>query len=77
VAAPVVIADEGIAVAEVTERLGVSPATLYRELPEGLDEVDQYHQLTRKKGRLADFFLRSPLHDSGLVIERDQDLGRV
>jgi prevent-host-death family protein len=38
--------------------------------------VDQYRQLTRKKESLADFFLRSPLHGSDLVIERDQDLGR-
>lgn len=38
--------------------------------------IEQYRQLTQKKESLADFFLRSPLRGSGLVIERDQDIGR-
>ncbi|MCB1882057.1 MAG: Hin recombinase, partial [Gammaproteobacteria bacterium] len=39
VAARALLADESITVAEVAERLGVSPATLYRELPGGRSGV--------------------------------------
>jgi prevent-host-death family protein len=38
--------------------------------------VEQYRQLTRKRESLVDFLLHSPLHDSGLEIERDADTGR-
>jgi len=38
--------------------------------------VDDYRRLGRREENLADFLLRSPLHGSDLVIERDQDLGR-
>ncbi len=39
VAAKALLADESITVVEVAERLGVSPATLYRELPGGRSGV--------------------------------------
>lgn len=38
--------------------------------------VEEYRKLSRREENLADFFLRSPLHGSNLLIERDQDLGR-
>ncbi len=40
VAAKALLADESITVVEVAERLGVSPATLYRELPGGRGGVE-------------------------------------
>lgn len=38
--------------------------------------MDEYRRLTQKKESLAEFFMNSPLHNSGLEIERDQDFGR-
>lgn len=38
--------------------------------------VEEYRRLKGQEENLADFFLRSPLRGSELVIERDQDLGR-
>jgi prevent-host-death family protein len=34
--------------------------------------ITRYKKLTATKQRLGDFFLSSPLHKSGLVIERDR-----
>ena len=38
--------------------------------------MDEYRRLTQKKDNLADFFMNSPLRNSGVEIERDQDFGR-
>ena len=38
--------------------------------------IEEFRRLTQSKERFGDFLLRSPLHDSGLEIERDQDFGR-
>ena len=38
--------------------------------------MDEYRRLTQKKDNLGDFFMSSPLRNSGVEIERDQDFGR-
>ena len=38
--------------------------------------IEEFRRLTQSKERLGDFLLNSPLHDSGLEIERDQEFGR-
>ena len=38
--------------------------------------MDEYRRLTQKKDNLGDFFMNSPLRNSGVEIERDQDFGR-
>jgi len=38
--------------------------------------MEQYRRLTQQRESLADFFVHSPLHNSGLEIEREQDFGR-
>lgn len=38
--------------------------------------VDQYRKLTRPKDNIVDFFMNSPLRDSGIVIDRDKSPGR-
>lgn len=38
--------------------------------------AQEYNQLIHRQGSLAEFLMNSPLRGSGLVIERDQDLGR-
>lgn len=37
---------------------------------------EAYSRLTSKRESLVDMLLRSPLRGSGLVVERDADLGR-
>lgn len=38
--------------------------------------VEQYRELTRPKGNIADFFLNSPLRGSDISTERDTTPGR-
>ena len=38
--------------------------------------VEEWERKTRRKGNLADFFAHSPLHGSGIEIERVKDAPR-
>jgi prevent-host-death family protein len=38
--------------------------------------IEEWERRTRRLGTLAEFFAASPLHDSGLVVERSNDAGR-
>lgn len=38
--------------------------------------IEDYRRLTQKDNNLAEFFMNSPLRDSGLEVDREQDFGR-
>jgi prevent-host-death family protein len=38
--------------------------------------IEEYRRIAPKQESLGDFLLRSPLHGSGIVIEREQDFDR-
>jgi prevent-host-death family protein len=38
--------------------------------------TEEYKHLTHSQGSLAEFLHNSPLRSSGLMVERDQELGR-
>lgn len=39
--------------------------------------VQEWERRSRRRGSLADFFAESPLADSGLRVERSDDIGRT
>jgi prevent-host-death family protein len=39
--------------------------------------VEEWERRTQRRGSLAEFFAASPLHDSGLTVDRSADTGRA
>ena len=64
---------------EVVEKaINVGPQIVTRRGVEAVVvmSVEQYRELTRPEKNIADFFLKSPLHGSGIELERDKGLPR-
>ena len=62
----------------VDEALAHGPQTITRR---GVETVvvmsmEEYRKSVACDGSIVDFLMKSPLHGSGLEIERDKDLGR-
>lgn len=63
-------------VVKEARRSGPQIITVRGEAAAVVLSMDEYRRLTQQKDNLADFFMNSPLRNSGVEIERDQDFGR-
>ena len=61
---------------EEARRSGPQIITVGGEEAAILLSMEDYRQLLPRQETLAEFLMNSPLRDSGIEIERDQDLGR-
>ncbi len=63
-------------VLEEARRSGPQIITVGGEEAAILLSMEDYRRLLPRQETLAEFLMNSPLRDSGIEIERDQDLGR-